>query len=140
MPQSKNGENRIGLAFPLKLTDGNQVNADGKANRRLMACTDEEHIKQSIRAILLTGPRERVMRRDFGNRAGAYLYENIGSTTASLVKHEIRSAIERYEPRVELTDIKVSGGRQGPGVLSVEISYRVLSTDANDQLTLDLRR
>jgi len=140
MSQSNSSENRIGLAFPLKFGDGKSQTPSGDKSRRLMACTYEEHIKQSIRALLLTGRRERVMRRDFGSRAGAYLFENIGPTTALLIQHEITETIERYEPRVELTGVMVRGNPQSPGVLHAEIGYRILSTDKADQLTVDIGR
>jgi len=137
MSQSKSSTHTIGLAFPLRFADGN---VDGKPSRRLAACTNEEHIKQSIRALLLTGRGERVMRRDFGSRVGTYLFENIGATTTTLIQQEIRSTIERYEPRVDLSDVKVRGSSRNPGVLSVEIHYRILSTDAIDQVVVDLGR
>jgi phage baseplate assembly protein W len=131
-------KNRTGLSFPLWLVESEDAN--GKVIRRLASCTYEEHIKQSIRALLLTGQRERVMRRDFGSRAGAYLYENIDVTTASLIQYEIKAAVERYEPRVELTDVKVKAGGKDLGVLNVEVSYRILSTDTADQFTTEVRR
>jgi len=132
MTHGKSSQNKIGMTFPPRFIKGEEPS-------RLMACTYEEHIKQSIRALLLTGHRERVMRRDFGSGAGAYLFENISATTASLIQHEIKAAIERYEPRVELAGVTVKGS-QSPGVLSVEISYRILSTDTADQLAVDIRR
>ena len=137
MPQSKSNENKIGLAFPFKFVKGDSEDENGEKRRLLKACTYEEHIKQSIRALLLTGRRERVMRRDFGSRAGNYLFENIGATTTSLIQHEIKTTIARYEPRVELIGVKVNSSSRLPGVLSAEISYHVLSTDSADQLTVE---
>ena len=124
-------EKKIGLAFPLKFSNGE--------NGRLMGCTREEHIKQSIRTLLLTGNSQRVMRPDFGSRAGEYLFENINASTATLIRHEIRRTIENYEPRVELMEIKVSSSRD-PGTLIAEITYSILETGVADQLTVDLRR
>ena len=119
----------IGLAFPL------QLDKDG----RLMACTYEEHVKQSIRTLLLTSREQRLMRRDFGNRLGAYLYENIGATTAALIEKEIIYTIERYEPRVEIVGVQVRRV-QTPGTLSVEIAYKILSTGEEDRLALTIGR
>ena len=132
MSQRSGSKNRIGLAFPLRFSEGDKG--------RLMACTPEEHIRQSILAILLTGTRQRVMRPDYGSRAGDYLFENIDATTATLIKHEISLAIEQYEPRVEVTNIKVGSGAPDPGVISVELHYQILDTGMADQLSVDLRR
>lgn len=126
---NQQGNRNIGLAFPLRL-DG-----DG----RLASCTYEEHVKQSIRTLLLTSREQRVMRRDFGNRLGAYLFENIGATTAALIKKEIIYTIGRYEPRVDIKSVQVSGA-QAPGTLSVEITYRILSTGEDDRLALTIGR
>ena len=129
MAETSKNENRIGLAFPLQLEDG-----------RLKACTYEEHVKQSLRALLLTARGQRKMRPDFGTMLGAYLYENIGATTAALVKSEIISTIERFEPRVELGEVQVKGGGRDIGTIRVEINYTILSTGATDQLALTLGR
>ena len=130
MSQSDNTEKRIGLAFPLQLGE------DG----RLSACTYNEHIKQSIRTLLLTARGQRAMRPEFGNRLGAYLFENIDETTASLIKSEIIYTIERYEPRVELGDIQVASHLRDIGVIGVEIAYTIISTGASDQLSLTIGR
>jgi len=120
----------MGFAFPLRLGE------DG----RIAGCTYNEHIKQSIRALLLTARGQRVMRPDFGNVLGAYLFENIGETTAALIKSEITSAIERYERRVELGSVRVYGEGRNPGVISVEITYTITSTGESDRLALNIGR
>lgn len=121
---------QTGLAFPFRLGE------DG----RLAACTYNEHVRQSIRTLLLTGRGQRRMRPDFGNRLGAYLFENIAGTTAALVKSEIIDTIGLYEPRVELADVQVRGDGRNPGTISVEIEYTVISTGAADRLALTIGR
>jgi len=123
-------ERRIGLAFPLRL------GGDG----RLLDCSYEEHVKQSIRALLLTGQGQRIMRPDFGSRLGAYLFENIDATTVSLIKSEIIDTVGLYEPRVEITDVIVLADRQNPGSLNVELTYIITRTGAVDGLALSVGR
>ena len=127
-PMDDERNRAIGLAFPLGLDQ------DG----RLSACTYEEHIQQSLRALLLTARGRRVMRPDFGNRLGNYLYENIGETTAALIKNEIFNTVERFEPRVELDDVQIRVGPGGLGTITAEIRYRILSTGMNGRLSLDI--
>ena len=129
MAQTNDGEIKMGLAFPLR------VEKDG----RLAACTYEEHIKQSLRTLLLTSREQRIMRREFGNRLGDYLFENIGPTTAALIKDEIISTVERYESRVEIDGVEVRGG-QTPGTINVELKYRITSTGEADRLALSIGR
>ena len=129
---------RIGLSFPLQLEE--RADGDEKKPRLLLGCSSEEHIKQSLRTLLLTGRGERVMRREFGNRLGAFLFENIDATTATLIKGEIRRAIEQYEPRVEIEEIKVLGHRRDPGVIGVELLYRISSTGVSQHFTMEIGR
>ena len=127
MSQLYDSDDQIGLAFPLRLGE------DG----RLMGCTYEEHIKQSIRTLLLTAREQRIMRRDFGSRLGNYLYENIDHTTTTLIKNELVETIGRYETRIEVDDVLVRRG-QDPGAISAEIVYRIISTGAADRLALTI--
>ena len=127
MSQLYGSDGQIGLAFPLRL------GKDG----RLSGCTYEEHIKQSIRTLLLTSRDQRIMRRNFGSRLGDYLFENIDKTTTTLIKNEIIDTIGRYETRIEVDDVLVRRG-QDLGTITAEIAYRVLSTGAADRLALTI--
>ncbi|MCL1905377.1 MAG: GPW/gp25 family protein [Clostridiales bacterium] len=129
MPLTDNNEKTIGLAFPLRIKE------DGGS---LMACGYEEHIKQSLRALLLTARGERIMRPEFGSGLGAYLFEGIDATTASLIKREVKNTVERFEPRVELLDVKAQSNAREPGVLRVAVEYRIKASGAADQLTVDI--
>ena len=129
MSQKSDSKSKIGLKFPLQLEDG-----------RLLACSYEEHIKQSLRTLLSTARGQRIMRPEFGNRLGAYMFENIGDTTASLVKNEIISTIEQSEPRIELSEVKVSGGAHDIGTMQVELTYKIAATGEADRLVLNIGR
>jgi phage baseplate assembly protein W len=67
---------------------------------------------------------------------GAYLFEGIDTTTASLIKNEVQSTIERFETRVELLEVEVEHSIHDPAVLRVGVSYRIRSTGSTDQLAL----
>jgi phage baseplate assembly protein W len=128
-------DRRIGLAFPLQLGE-----KDKSGRRHLVGCTYEEHIKQSLRALLLTARGERVMRPEFGSGLGIFIFEGIDATTASLIKSEVESAVARFEPRVELLDVQVAHNPRDPGVLRIELSYRIKSSGAVDQLSMSVAR
>jgi len=121
---------RMGLAFPMRVD----------ANGCLAACSYEEHVKQSLRSILLTAHGERVMRPDFGSGLGAYLFEGIDATTASLIKRDVRNTIAQFEPRVELLDIQVQNSAHDPATLHIELRYRIKVNNISDQLVLSVRR
>jgi len=129
MPQLYVNTDKIGLAFPLKITGDSGP---------LIACSYEEHIKQSLRALLLTTRGERVMRPEFGSGLKAYLFEGIDTTTASLIKNEVQTTVESFEPRVEILDVEVDNNSREPGVLHVILSYRIKAGGAADQLVLSI--
>ncbi|MCL2707221.1 MAG: GPW/gp25 family protein [Dehalococcoidia bacterium] len=126
----EDNKKQIGLAFPMRV----------EVNGRLAACSYEDHVKQSLRSILLTAQGERVMRPDFGSGLNAYLFEGIDATTTSLIKRDIRNTIARFEPRVELLDVHVRNTARDPAVLCVELRYRIKSNNVSDQLVLSVRR
>ena len=135
---ANNDYNRIGLKFPLLFEERVDSQAGKKTGWRLAPCTYEEHIRQSLRTLLLTARGERFMHPEFGSGLSAYLFESIDATTVSLIKREVRSTVERYEPRVELTDVAVDHNAQDPAVLRVAVYYRIKSTGVSDQLSIDV--
>ena len=130
-------DNRIGLKFPLQFEDTGNA-AGEEPDRRLSPCTFDEHVRQSLLTLLLTARGERFMRPGYGSGLSAYLFESIDATTVSLIKSEVKSTVERYEPRIELTDVTVVHGAQDPGALRVAVYYRIKSTGFSDQLTVDV--
>ncbi|MEW8000673.1 MAG: GPW/gp25 family protein [Candidatus Thiodiazotropha endolucinida] len=78
-----------------------------------------DHLRQSIRNILTTPIGERVMRRDFGSR----LFELIdspmdGQTQVSLIA-ATAEALDRWEPRFNLSRVSVVGGEPGAVILNL---------------------
>jgi len=129
---------RIGMMFPLRFEESDGVDKSAKPIRYISPCTYEEHIRQSLRTLLLTARGERFMRPKFGSGLGAYLFEGIDATTVSLIKREVRGTVERYEPRVELTDVKVDHSVQDLGVLRIAVYYRIKSTGASDETSVEV--
>ena len=131
-------DNRIGLKFPLDFEDIGNAAEGEEPDRRLSPCTYAEHVRQSLQTLLLTARGERFMRPGYGSGLSAYLFENIDATTVSLIKSEVRSTVERYEPRIELIDVDVDHSARDPGALRVAVFYRIKSTGFSDQLTVDV--
>jgi len=130
MPQSYDNEKKFGLAFPLQIEEGGGP---------LGACSYEEHIKQSLRILLLTARGERVVRPGFGSGLHSYLFQGMNLTMISMIKYEITNTVDYFEPRIELIDVKVDSNSQDPGVLQIELSYRINSSGITDQLALSIK-
>jgi uncharacterized protein len=96
--------------------------------RRIAISRGEESIRESIWIILATAPGERVMRPDFGCGLHHLVFAVNEAATLGLVKKEVRDALVRWEPRIEVTDVDTEVRGRGE-VLLINIHYRVRSTN-----------
>jgi len=108
----------VGWAFPVAL--------DG--SHRIALARYEESIRQAVWIILGTAPGERVMRPDFGCGIHDLVFGINSAATGSRAATEVRQALLRWEPRVEVLDTQVSTEGNGE-VLLVRIEYRVRATN-----------
>ncbi|MFI6294782.1 GPW/gp25 family protein [Nonomuraea sp. NPDC050790] len=87
--------------------------------------TSEREIAQSIHLILGTSPGERPMRPEFGCAIHDLVFAPANAGTAGLISHEVRQALERWEPRIVLQDVQVGFGRVDEGILLIDIRYAI---------------
>ncbi|MDX2678025.1 MULTISPECIES: GPW/gp25 family protein [Streptomyces] len=89
----------------------------------------EREIEESIRLVLATSPGERPMRPEFGCAIHDYVFAPADASTAGQVAYEIRLALDRWEPRIEVVGIDVRFDAVEDGVLYIDISYTVRGTN-----------
>ena len=118
-----------GLGFPPR------VGADG----RLAWSEGEDNVRESIRLILLTEPGERLMREEFGCGLRRYLFEPNTATTRALIKERIQNSLTRWEPRVRVDDVSVEPDAEDARVVAVQISFRLVATQAVGHMNLTLQ-
>ena len=85
----------------------------------------DREIQQAIRLILGTAPGERPMRPEFGCRIHEHVFGPANASTAGQVAYDVRSALERWEPRIEVDDVLVSFDHEDLGRLFVDVRYRI---------------
>ena len=110
-----------GWAFPVGTASGGGIAmAEG-----------EEDIRQAIRIILGTALGERAMRPDFGCEIHNLVFEPMDETLTRRAEYYARTALERWEPRIEVENISASldGAK-----LTIEVNYRVRSTNRSDNV------
>ena len=73
-----------------------------------------ELLTRAIRLILLTVPGERHMRPEFGCRIHNYVFAPNNDETRSFIGYEVREALGRWEPRIEVDTVDL---RPLPGVV-----------------------
>lgn len=86
-------------------------------------------IEESIRLILATAPGERPMRPLFGCAVHDYVFAPADAATAGQLAYEVRTSLERWEPRIDLADVVVTFDTVDLGKLYIEIRYSVRGTN-----------
>jgi uncharacterized protein len=104
-----------GVAFPLRLDAAGSV---------ALVASDAE-IQESIHLILGTAPGERPMRPDFGCGIHNHLFAPADGATAGLIAQEVRRALNRWEPRIDLHVVDVSIDDHDRGCLWIDIGYEI---------------
>lgn len=107
-----------GWAFPLR--------TDGTGGFALV--DHEREIAESIRLVLATAPGERPMRPEFGCGIHEFVFAPADDSTAGRIAAEVRRALERWEPRIEVADVDVGFDAVDNGTLYIEIRYEVRGT------------
>ncbi|GAA1935904.1 GPW/gp25 family protein [Streptomyces sodiiphilus] len=85
----------------------------------------DRELEESIRLILMTSPGERPMRPEFGCGLNEYVFAPADAGTAGQLAYEVRRALERWEPRIEVGDVVVRFDEADEGVLYIDIGYAV---------------
>jgi len=94
----------------------------------------EAELEQAMQLILLTYPGERPMRWEFGSRLRDFVFAGANPETATALANEVRAALERWEPRVSVTEVDVDLDESDIGLMYIDIHYTVRAT--NDKRNL----
>lgn len=109
-----------GLDFPLRpLADG-----------RMRFVGGDEKIRQSIWLILSTSPGEREMRPEFGCGIHDVLFDANTARLRGIVEEKVREALARWEPRIDVLEVRAETPPEGRNHLLIRIDYRVRATNA----------
>jgi phage baseplate assembly protein W len=103
---------------------------------RVEMVEEDASVRQAIMLLVSTSPGERVMRPDYGCSLRRLLFAPNDDTTAGLAIHYVRTAIERFEPRVEILSIDAGRDPERPEQLDIELQYRVRATRRVEQLRI----
>ncbi|HEV8561864.1 MAG TPA: GPW/gp25 family protein [Actinophytocola sp.] len=94
----------------------------------------EVELEQAMRLILSTYPGERPMRPEFGSRIRDFVFRPVNIETIAELSHEVRNALLRWEPRVNIEAVLVIPDPSDEGALYIDIQYVV--KDTNDRRNL----
>ena len=101
-------------------------------NDDLIGIKNTNAIARSLKNIVFTQPGEKFFKPTFGSRITESLFENVDSSTASIIRDEIRNSIKNFEPRVDVLSVSVSPNEE-LNEMNVTIQYEVIGIDIPPQ-------
>jgi phage baseplate assembly protein W len=108
-----------GWAFPIA------TGPDGE----IALAVGPEDVREAVRLILETEPGERVMRPDFGGGLRSLVFAPLSTGTLSLIRHRVEQALIRWEPRIDLDEVRIAADAARPGLVQIEIDCHIRSTN-----------
>lgn len=91
-----------------------------------IALVNHDHeIEQAIRLILGTAVGERPMRPEFGCRIHDHVFNSATGATAGQIAYDVRQALDRWEPRIDVLDVGVRFDAITLGRLYIDIRYSI---------------
>lgn len=110
----------VGWKFPLQVTPTGQI-----ARAR-----HETRIEEAIALILGTARGERVMLPDFGCGIHDLVFAPNSAGTRTKVSQQVRQALVRHEPRIDVLDVGAETAPEQPNLLLIRIDYRIRANNA----------
>jgi len=121
-----------GLKFPFQFHKQYGGAAISTATSR-----DQDHIHESIRQILGTRRGERFLLPEFGSRLHELLFEGNDAILHGLVRHEVRDALTRWEPRIVIEEVRVSSDDHA---VLVNVQYRLIGSQVEQNFVYPFYR
>ena len=109
-----------GWSFPVRPVTGG----------RMSFLSGEEKIRQSIWLVLSTSPGERQMRPDFGCGIHDLVFEPNTAALRGTVQQRVRESLVRWEPRIDVVDVRVETPPDARNYLLIRVDYRIRSNNA----------
>lgn len=103
-----------GIGFPLR------TNVQGS----LQISVGDRSVEDAIQIILRTNPGERVYRPEFGSRLGELVFAPLNTQTLLLIQLHVQEALEQWEPRIDLEEIRTDPDPVR-GLVDIKIIYRL---------------
>ena len=98
----------------------------------ILALTNEDAIKRSVRNLVETINEERFFNPLLGSRVRESLFEVPDNTIRATLKSQIENSILNFEPRVNLTDVIVDHPND-TNDLQVIVSYDIIGQESSPQ-------
>ncbi|MBP6803471.1 MAG: GPW/gp25 family protein [Chloroflexi bacterium] len=95
---------------------------------------EEQSVQEAIWIILGTAPGERRMRSEFGCGIHELVFAPNNPATRGNVAHQVRQALTRWEPRIDVLAVQVDGDTETPNLLLIRVDYRIRTSNSMQNL------
>ena len=116
------------MASTLSFKDINMTFKKHPITDDLVVSRDASAIKQAIVNLLLTNKGEKLFNPNYGSDIRSYLFEPLDYGTATQIIGNIKHVITKWEPRIEILNLKASPNYDSNG-FDVEMVYQVIGSD-----------
>jgi phage baseplate assembly protein W len=90
----------------------------------------EQDIQEAIWIILSTAPGERQMRPQFGCGIHDFVFAPNNPATRGAIAHQVHAALTRWEPRIDVLDVRVASSPDEQNTLLIRVDYRIRANNA----------
>ena len=101
------------------------------AGEESTSVTGEEAVMNSLNNIILTPVGSMPGHPEFGSGIGKYLFQQLDPLVEQLIEQEIRYSIKRWEPRVVLTEVIVTGDPDYNRIV-IKVIFTIISDPQNE--------
>lgn len=102
-----------GWSFPLDVNPSGTIAMAGGVRK----------LEQAMRLVLGTFPGERPYRPEFGCRLKNYVFAGASVDVLGQIAAEVRAALLRWEPRVNVDDVAVRPDPANESLLYIDVTY-----------------
>lgn len=95
-----------------------------------------DSVRDVLWNILLTTPGERLMRPEFGAGLRKFIHQPNNQTTRRLIADQALKAIARWEPRINVLELRVDTSTESLNEVTLRILYQIKQTGEQNSLQL----
>lgn len=103
-------------------------------NGNVEMVSDAEDIRESLHILLATRLGERLMLPEYGCNMNYLAFNTLDLTTVNFVRKQIRDAITKFEPRIDINKIDINTDDSIDGVLKIEIEFTIRSINTRSNI------
>jgi len=107
--------------------------------KRLSVLKNADAVKQALKLLILTDKYERPYKPFLGGNIKGKLFESFGPIVEMEVKEQIELAIQNYEPRVKILDVRTDAN-DDLNTLEVTIEFFIRNQTGRESTTISLER